>query len=118
MRFHLLTVEGSQQFGETWRITPSVPLRSLLERGPTLMMPMAGEEIELRLPDGHVMPALIASFGVNAWEDSDGNLYSSSDPSDPSLTLTITCSSEVREVPPGTEIWLTNARSGSASEVS
>jgi hypothetical protein len=118
MRFHLLTVEGTQRFGDTWRIAPSMHLRSLLERGPTLMMPMSGEEIELRLPDGQVKPALIASFGIDAWTDSDGNLYTRSDRSDPSLTLTISCQSEIGEVPVGTEIWLSNARSHSASESS
>jgi hypothetical protein len=118
MRFHLLTVEGAQQFGETWRIAPAVPLRILMERGPTLMMPMAGEEIELRLPDGQLLTALIASFGVDAWKDSEGNLFINTDPSDPSLTLTITCNSDVGEVPPGTEVWLSNARSSSASEAS
>src|SRR5690242_2152687 len=115
MRVHLLTVEGAQQFGEMWKIAPSVPLRSL---PPKLMMPMAGEEIELRLPDGQVMTARIARFGVDAWKDSEGNLYISTDPSDPSLTLTIVCGPNVGEVPPGTEIWLPNARSESTSQAS
>jgi hypothetical protein len=118
MRFHLVTVEGAQQSGETWRIAPSVPLRSLMERGPTLMMPMAGEDIELRLPDGRVMKAKIASFGIDAWKDSEGRLYTNTDPTDPALTLTITCNANVAEVPGGTEIWLPNARSNSASDAS
>src|SRR5689334_11175832 len=113
MRYHLLTVEGTQQFDEMWRIVPSVPLRSL---PPKLMMPMAGEEIELRLPDGRVATAVIARFGVDAWKDNEGNLFISTDPSDPSLTLTITCGSDVGEVPSGTEIWLPNVRSDSTSE--
>jgi hypothetical protein len=45
MRYHLLTVEGAEQFGDMWTIMPSVPLSSL---EPTLMMPMAGEVVELR----------------------------------------------------------------------
>lgn len=118
MRFHLVTVEGAQQSGESWRIAPSVPLRSLLERGPTLMMPMAGEEVELRLPDGRVIAAHIASFGIDAWKDSEGHLYTNTDPTDPALTLTITRTSDPTEVSPGTEIWLPNARSKSASEPS
>ena len=112
MRFHLVTVEEAQQFGKTWRIMPSMLLRSLLERAPKLMMPMAGEEIELRLPDGRVTTALISSFGVDAWKDSEGNLHINTDPSDPSLTLTITGISDIGEVPPGTEIWMSNARIG------
>src|SRR5690242_1465198 len=113
MRFHLLTVEGARHSGETWTIVPSVPLRSL---PPKLMMPMVGEEIELRLPDGQVLTAVIASFGVDAWKDGEGNLYISTDPSDPSLTLTITCGSDVGEVPSGTAIWLPHAKSESPSE--
>jgi len=116
MRFYLMTVEGTQQFGEKWRIAPTVLLRSLVERGPTLMMPMAGEEIELRLPVGRVMTAYISSFGIDSWKDSEGNFYTYSDPSDPSLTLTIRCDSDVEEVPSGTEIWLPNARTKSASQ--
>jgi hypothetical protein len=118
MRFHLLTVEETQQLGETWRIAPSVPLRRLVERGPTLVMPMTGEEIELRLPDGQVMTAHIAAFGVDAWKDSEGNLYLNTDPADVSLTLTITCDAPVEVVPPGTEVWLGNARSDSAPDAS
>jgi hypothetical protein len=74
-------------------------------------MPMAGEELELRLPDGQVMTAHIRSFGIDAWRDSEGALYTTSEPADPSLTLTITCDSGVDVVPQGTEIWLPNARS-------
>jgi hypothetical protein len=116
MRFHLVTVDGAQQFGETWVIAPLVTLRSLMERGPTLMMPMAGEEIEFRLPDGQVMKGHIGSFGIDVWKDSDGNLDTDTDPSNPSLTLTITCASDVEDVPVGTEIWLSNARSKSATQ--
>jgi hypothetical protein len=113
MRFHLVTVDSAQPFGATWLIVPSVPLRTLLERGLTVMMPMPGEEIELRLPDGQIVTAHIASFGIDAWQDSEGNLYTNSDPSDPSLTLTIRCGPNLAEVPTGTEIWLPNARSKS-----
>ena len=116
MRIHLLTIDMAQQFGQVWKITPSVRLRSLLERGPTLKMPMAGDEIELVLPDGQTITAFIASFGIDAWKDSEGNLYVNSDPADPSLTLTIMCESDLGGAPPGTEIWLRNARSDSASD--
>ena len=115
MRFYLVTVEGTQHVGDSWIVAPLVPLRSLNERGPSLIMPRAGEELELRLPDELVMIAHIASFGIDAWRDSEGNLYTNTDPADPSLTLTITCDSEVSEVPPGTEIWLKNARSAEVS---
>ncbi len=111
MRFHLMTVEGALQFGQTWRIEPSVPLREFVARGPKLMMPMAGEEVELLLPDGQVMMARIASFGVDAWSDGKGGMYITSDPADVTLTLTITCDADVTSIPSGTEIWLPNAQS-------
>jgi hypothetical protein len=77
MRSYLLTVEEAQQHGQMWTITPAVLLRSLIERVPNLMMPMTGEELELRLPDGRIISAFIASFGVDVWKDSEGNFYSS-----------------------------------------
>jgi hypothetical protein len=44
MRFYLLTVEETQQFGQTWKIAPSVPLRGLLAHyGPTESSPCAWE---------------------------------------------------------------------------
>ena len=82
------------------------------------MMPMAGDELELRLPDGHVLTGFVESFGVDAWSDSEGNFYTNMDPSDPMLTLTIRCDADVTEVPLGTEIWLSDASSGSASDAS
>jgi hypothetical protein len=110
MRFYVLTIEEARKSGETWRITPDVPLRTLIERGPKLMMPMMGEELELLLPDGQVTKAHIASFGVGVWADGEGNFYTDRDPSDPALTLTLTCDSDVTGIPSGTEVWLPNAK--------
>jgi hypothetical protein len=115
MRFHLVNVEDAQQHGEMWTIAPPVPLQSLPS---SMMMPMAGEEVELHFPDGSVVPALIASFGVDVWRDGEGNFYTNSDLSDPSLTLSVTCPSDIGEIPPGTEEWLTNATYASAPESS
>jgi hypothetical protein len=118
MRFYLLTVEEAQKSGETWRIMPGVSLRTLIERGKKLMMPIMGEELELLLSDGQVMTARIASFGVGVWADGEGNFYTDRDPSDPALTLTITCDSAVVEIPAGTEVWLPNAKTVSEAESS
>ena len=118
MRFYLLTVEEARQSGETWVIAPDVPLRTLIERGPKLMMPMGGEELELLLPDGQTMTARIASFGVGVWQDSEGAYYMDRDPSDPALTLTLTCDFHVDAIPIGTEIWLPNAKAVSEAESS
>jgi hypothetical protein len=118
MRFYLLTVAEARKSGEPWRIMPDVPLRALIKRGPKLMMPMMGEELELLLPDGQVMSARIASFGVGVWADGEGNFYTDRDPSDPALTLTLTCDSHVDEIPVGTEVWLPNAKTVSEAESS
>jgi hypothetical protein len=118
MRFYLLTVEEARKSGETWRIMPDVPLRTLIERGPKLMMPMMGEELELLLPDGQIMTTRIASFGVGVWADGEGNFYTDRDPSDPALTLALTCDSHVDEIPVGTEVWLPNAKTVSEAESS
>jgi len=118
MRFYLLTGEEARMSGATWRIMPDVPLRTLMERGSKLMMPMAGEELELRLPDEQVMTARIASFGVGVWADSEGNFYTDRDPSDPALTPTLTCDSHVGEIPARTEAWLPNTKTVSEAESS
>jgi hypothetical protein len=118
MRFYLLTAEEARKSGDTWRIMPDVPLRTLMERGPAVMMPMTGEELELRLLDGQILTAHIVTFGMGVWQDSEGNWRTDRDPSDPALTLTITCDSTVAEIPPGTEVWLPNAKTESATDES
>lgn len=112
MDVHLLTIEGLEPIGDAWTITPRVPLRSLVKRGPKMMMPMPGEKVELRLPDGRVMTAIIASFGIDVWKDSEGQIFTNADPAGPSLTLTITGHPEIGSAPAGTEVWLSNARLG------
>jgi hypothetical protein len=117
MRLHLLTVESTERFGDhTCTIAPKVRLRDFGQDVPNLMMPNPGDEVELRLPDGSVKKARISSFGLEVWKDSEGNFYTDMDPSDPYLTLTSTSDSDIGEVPPGTEIWLPDARTASAAE--
>lgn len=108
MYYHLLPLEQAEQLGDTdnWRIQPLIPLKDLAK---DMMVPMAGEPLELRLPDGRVVRAQVASFGVEAWRDSSGNLYISTDPSDPSLTLVIALGEDLTDVPPGTEVWPSEA---------
>ncbi|GHP00374.1 hypothetical protein KSF_104210 [Reticulibacter mediterranei] len=128
MRFHLLTVESSQHFGDQLHVLPRVPISGLIERKPNMLMPMPGEGLELSLPDGRILHATIASFGVEGWASLDqlyaaeggsgkevwkveGNdFYTTSDPSNPVLTLTIAGDLRPEDVPPGTEIWLSEAR--------
>jgi hypothetical protein len=115
LQYHLMTAEGVERTGDAWKIKPPLLLRSLVERRSGIMMPMTGDAVELRLPDGQAISASIVSFGVEAWKDDDGNLYTRSDPANPSLTLTITCDSDLTNLPSGTEVWLPNARTESAA---
>jgi hypothetical protein len=116
MRFHLVTATGAQRLGNAWKIEPTISLQSLIERGPGMMMPMPGEQLDLHLPDGSRTTACISSFGVEAWKDAEGNLYTASDPSSPSLTLIITGDPSLADVPAGTDIWLSDAKSSTASD--
>lgn len=87
------------------QVLPRLLLKSLAQREPDLMTPMPGARLELRMPDGSVRHAALASFGVEAWEQ-DGGLVTSSDPSNPELTLNIAGDLQPQDVPVGTEIWL------------
>jgi len=75
-----------------------------------MLMPMAGDRLELHLPDRHIRHASIGGFGVELWRDKESNFYTTSDPVHAVLTLTIAGDLHVEDVPPGTEIWLSEAR--------
>ncbi len=107
MRCYLLTVESSSQIGNSVRVLPPVPIKRL---PPDMFVPMAGEKLELHLPDGRVQPASIGGFGVELRRDEEGNFWTTSDPANPVLTLTIAGDLHPEDVPPGTEIWLSEAR--------
>jgi len=110
MCFYLLTVESSSQSEFGLQVLPHVSLHSLSEHDPGLLMPMAGDELELRLPDGRVQRALVGHFGIEMWRHEDGHFYTISDPSNPAATLTIAGGFHTEDVPPGTEIWLSEAK--------
>lgn len=110
MHVYLLTVESSSQSGALLQVLPQVLLRNLIEQAPGLFMPMAGDSIEIRLPDGRVQHALVGGFGIDLWRHEDGHFYTSSDPSNPLLTLTIAGDLQPEDVPAGAEIWLSEAK--------
>lgn len=108
MRFYLLTVERCfSSFGTHVQVQPPVPIRNL---APNMIVPMAGDDLELCLPDGRVIHAPIGHFGIEVWRGEDGHFYTASNPSDPVLTLTIAGGLRPEDVPPGTEIWLREAK--------
>ena len=106
MSVHLLTVERVEKRGDRLQLAPSVPISRLAAANPDVMMPVQGDMVRLVTPDGRELKALVAMFGVEAWEV-DGYVYTDSDPRDPRLTLTITITGDLEpeDVPPGTEVW-------------
>ncbi|GCE09152.1 hypothetical protein [Dictyobacter aurantiacus] len=103
MQVYLLTVEGIADANEgRFRLTPRVLLRNLPN---TIIIPMPEDPLELRLPDERLLQARVASFGIDAWRDAEGNLLIDTDPANPELSLTIT-GIEWSDILPGTEIWL------------
>jgi hypothetical protein len=106
MPAYLLTVESAQRVGELVRVLPAVPIRLLIDQQPGMLMPMPGDPLELRLPDGRTRSVPLGVFGVETWTGDDGALYTTSDPADPVLTLRIDGDVQPDEVPAGTEVWL------------
>ncbi|MFI7212949.1 hypothetical protein ACIBP4_00095 [Micromonospora maritima] len=109
MPFHLMTVEKTHRFGPTMQLLPRIPVKDLLERAGNLVVPMAGDLLQLRLPDGRTVRASVYTFGIEMWEV-DGSLLTNSDPADPELTLTVQGDSLPDEIPMGTEVWLAEPR--------
>lgn len=106
MSTYLVTVESAQRMGTLLQVLPRIPIRELTAREPGLMMPMPGDALWLRFPDGSSRTAVLGLFGIEAWQREDG-LYTSSDPQDPVLTLSIAGDLQPEEVPAGTQVWLT-----------
>jgi hypothetical protein len=105
MACYLLTVQSAHRSGDVLQVMPRVPMQRLIDQEPGLMTPMPGDPLQLRLPDGSVRAAQLGSFGIEAWER-DGELYTTSDPSRPELTLTLAGGLGPDDLPPGTEVWL------------
>lgn len=106
MRFLLLTIEGMTDDGDSWTVAPTVPFGRLPADA---MMPMHGDAVELRLPDGRTLAAQVMSLGVSVSSDDEGNYYSdSADLTELGMTLSLMGDSAIGQAPPGTEVWLTN----------
>lgn len=72
-------------------------------------MPMRGDPVELRMPDGTRRPSAIALFGIDGWKKGD-HFYTASNPADPQLTLTI-AEQEPGNLPSMTQVWLPGVES-------
>ncbi len=109
MSTYLVTVERAQRMGSVLQVLPRIRLAELATREPDLMMPMPGDGLWLRFPDGSSRTALVGLFGIEAWQG-PGGLVTSSDPRDPEVTLSIAGDLQPAEVPSGTQVWLTAPR--------
>jgi hypothetical protein len=100
-----MTVERAYRTGFGLQLEPTVKLRHVGQmQSAHEPVPCEGDEVELRLPGGEVCRAYISAFGIEAWKVGD-SLVTTSDPKDPSLTLTLAGDLTSDDVPAGTEVW-------------
>jgi hypothetical protein len=100
----LLAVTEAMETGSILRLLPTVDGMEQKRRHPHMKVPMPGDVVESRLPDGSRRTAVIEVFGLELTEV-DGELFSATDPSDFQLTLRLR-ELKAAEVPPGTEVWI------------
>lgn len=105
MPYRLLNVEDAVRTRNGLRVEPGIRLRSLLKRIPDQDVPLPGDLLEIRFPDGGEDRAQVAAFG---WEglDPGGPRYLNTDPTDPKFSLVIAGDLSPLAVPRGSEIWL------------
>jgi len=108
MSTYLVTVERAQRMGSVLQVLPRIRLGELVAREPGIMMPMPGDGLWLRFPDGSSRTAVVGLFGIDAWQTPDGSLLTDSDPRDPVVTLSIAGDLQPADVPAGTQVWLTD----------
>ncbi|WP_141726655.1 hypothetical protein, partial [Actinacidiphila rubida] len=80
MPYYLLTVESSRRSGFGHQVEPTVSIIELASRVNDLDVPLPGDRLLLRLPDGGTWTAPLAQFGIEAWRGDDGKAHSRSDP--------------------------------------
>lgn len=102
--YRLLTVERAHRTGFGLQLEPKVKLAYLQGVRPGMPMLHEGDEVELRLPDGTTRTAYVSTFAIEAWH-LNGKYVTTSDPRDPSLTLTLAGDLTPDDVPVGAEVW-------------
>ncbi|HEV2633795.1 MAG TPA: hypothetical protein VGX23_01540 [Actinocrinis sp.] len=106
MPYRLLNVEDAVRTSNGLKVEPGVRLRALLGRIPDEDVPVPGDLLEIRFPDGGEDRAQVAAFGWEGFDAGGGKLYLNTDPSDPRFSLTIAGDLQPTAVPRGSEIWL------------
>jgi len=103
--YRLLNVEDAVRTRNGLRVEPGIRLRALLRRISDQDVPLPGDLLEIRFPDGGENRVQVAAFG---WEglESGGAMYLNTDPTDPKFNLVIAGDLSPIAVPRGSEIWL------------
>ena len=105
MRYLLVTVESVHSTGFGLQVSPTIKLKQLADRPKSELIPMQGDPLELRAPDGSSRSAVIGGFGI-AGRMEGKHFITRSNPADPEFTLSIGGEVTEADVPPGTEVWL------------
>jgi hypothetical protein len=113
MPYHLLTVDHVHKTGSSLglQIAPAVPLARLEADYRSGSLPDAGDDLELRLPDGRVRYEKIGGFGIDGTRRGR-YIHVAGDPQKPEMTLYIAGGLEPGDVPSGTQIWLPGKEPG------
>ncbi|WP_144127913.1 hypothetical protein [Catellatospora sichuanensis] len=105
---HMVTIAGLAHSDYGWRVLPAVKLRDLAYPA-GCRVSMRGDILQVRRPDGSVLTGTVGMWGVDAWQDADGNLVISSDPADPEVSVTVADLAE-SDLVPGSEVWIETYR--------
>jgi hypothetical protein len=105
MATYLLTVQVVEADRQGLRLSPGIRLSQTKDR-PAIGQMTQGAALEFRRPDGTSSRTVLVTYGVSVWRGADDALYTSDDPADPEIWMTIPAEVQAELVPPGTEVWL------------
>lgn len=107
MPVKLLTVESTFASDEGLHLRPGV-LLSWLTAQPELAGLTQGETLELRRPDGSVLPTTLLQYGASVTRGEDGSFSVPTDEKGPIWVIVFTLPPNLRpeDAPPGTEVWV------------
>ncbi len=101
----LLKVTTVEQLDNGLRLSPGIRPSEMQDR-PGIGSMTQGSPLELRRPDGTVLETTLITFGVPVMRRDDGTIYTTDDPSDPEIKLTISSDLDPDDVSEGTGVWL------------
>ncbi|MEY9887136.1 hypothetical protein ABIA35_004670 [Catenulispora sp. MAP12-49] len=105
MPYHLLTVSSSRRSGSWLYLYPTLAIKELAARVADDQVPVQGDILLLRFPNGQTFQAPLADFAMET-ELRDGKYVVRHDPADPEFTVVVAIDDKSPEVPVGTEVSL------------